>query len=564
MLVSTSTNNTCKSFLNYLRNSAGNATIIVSLAAIPMVSAVGVAIDYARVAKEETALAAAIDSALLAIVADSQSDLTGLSTEEQADRVAEMETLATRYLADNYSAEEGDNAEITAQMVINGDTITLTATHRLPMTFASFVGVSYIDVTTSSEAVREAEAVTPVEIAVVMDTTGSMGSTYMNQAKTAARTLMTTLYGGNSTDEPENPNIRVSLVPFAAAVRLNKTAYDFNLGWIDTTGASTLSKLNFSNTSWNNYTAWSQLSGQSWNGCVEARSAGTAPYDYNVNDAAPSTGNTLFTAYFAPDEPTFSGSTSNPYNFDNSYIGNSGSPRETTGISTSTSSSNWSNRQRNVNKYINKSITSESSSSYGPWYNCAESSVVPMTYDRSKIEAGITAMSAGGNTLIAEGLAWGWKTLSPTEPFTLVEAGPSISASTISEYSGSWNKVLVLMTDGENNVSGGLNSLNGGSYSAYGFPAAAIANNRFGTTTTSQAEEKLDEAMLELCENIKDEGITVYTVAFRVNSETILNNLRACATSEDHYSYAADGTELSEVFDAIGESVKSTVVRLTK
>ncbi len=564
MSVSFSKKAKSKGFLNYLRSTAGNATMITGLAALPLISAVGVGVDYARVAKEGAALNAAIDSALLAIVADSQSDLTGLTTQQVTERVALMETKAKSFLEDNFNSEQGDSADIEAEITIQGDTVTMTATHRLPMTFASFVGVPYIDVTKTSEAIRSKDAITPVEIALVMDTTGSMGSTYMNQAKTAARDLLTTLYGGTKTAKPDNPNIRVSLVPFAAAVRLNKNAYDFDLGWIDTTGASALSRLNFSTTALHNYSAWSALTGQSWNGCVEARARGNAPFDYNVNDEPPVSANSLYTPYFAPDEPTFSGSTDDPYYFDNSYIGTSGTPRETTGISTSTSSSNHGPRQRNVNKYVNKTISSEASSSTGPWYNCAKSSVVPMTHDRSKIEDGITAMSAAGNTLIAEGLAWGWKTLSAGAPFTKVEAGPSTAASTISAYNSNWAKVLVLMTDGENNVSGGLNSLNGSSYSAYGFPTTALANNRFGSTNSSQAESRLDAAMLQLCTNIKQKGIVIYTVAFRVNSTTILNNLKACATSLAHYNYAGNGVALSQVFSSIGESVKATTIRLTE
>ena len=34
-------------------------------------------------------------------------------------------------------------------------------------------------------------------------------------------------------------------------------------------------------------------------------------------------------------------------------------------------------------------------------------------------------MTARGPTVIPEGLAWGWRVLSPTEPFTKVEAGPT-------------------------------------------------------------------------------------------------------------------------------------------
>ncbi len=559
-----------RQFRDFVCDQRGNITLMATLSAIPVVAAVGAGVDYARISRETTALSAAVDSALLATISSENSKLSGLTEAQKAQRLATLKTTVTNYLKDNYNSERGASAEINATLVINGDTVTMTATQEMPMTLMSFLGTPSINITVTSEAVRGLAVTTPIEMALVMDTTGSMGSTYMNQAKVAARQLLTTIYDGDKATKKENPNIRLSLVPFAAAVRLNKSASDFNMDWIDTNGSSSVSRINFSDSSWHNYMAWSKMkvgsSSLSWNGCVEARPRGSAPFDYNVNDEPPTAGvgDSLFTPYFAPDEPTFSGSTSSRYSFDNSYIGTSGSPMETTGISNSTNSSNHANRQKNINKYNNRTITAEASSSYGPWYNCARTSVVPMTYDRAKIEDGITAMSAGGNTLIAEGLAWGWRTLSPGEPFTKVEAGPTIGGDEISSYDSKWKKVLVLMTDGENNVSGGLNSLNGSSYSAYGFPTTTLAKNRFGSTTPSQAESKLDDAMMELCTNIKATGVEIYTVAFRVNTTTILNNLKNCASSPAHYSKAADGTELAAVFTAIGENVKANLVYLSK
>jgi len=70
--------------------------------------------------------------------------------------------------------------------------------------------------------------------------------------------------------------------------------------------------------------------------------------------------------------------------------------------------------------------------------------------------------------------------------------------------------------------------------------------------------------MMELCTNIKATGVEIYTVAFRVNTTTILNNLKNCASSTAHYSKAADGTELAAVFTAIGENVKANLVYLSK
>ena len=81
--------------------------------------------------------------------------------------------------------------------------------------------------------------------------------------------------------------MRVALVPFAAGVRLDQNAYDFNLNWIDTTGANPLSKLNFNDTSWNNYTTWGKLKTTSttyhtWNGCVEARMRGDDCFQHRL------------------------------------------------------------------------------------------------------------------------------------------------------------------------------------------------------------------------------------------------------------------------------------------
>jgi Flp pilus assembly protein TadG len=542
----------------------GNVTMILALAAVPAVLAAGAAIDYARITRESAAFHSAVDSAAMAIVASDRASVSGLSETALNARMSELEALALDFITKNYVPQFGGDDHINVDLEIDGTKVRLSASHDYPTTFMRLAGIDYTSLSVTSEVKKAAR---PVEIAMVMDTTGSMGTTYMNDAKVAARSLLQTLYGGSLAAKPDSENIRVALVPFSGAVRLNTSAYDFDMNWIDTDGDAAVSRLNFSNSGWHNYFAWQRIRSQPWNGCVEARSRGTSDStDYATLDTPPASGDTLFTPYFAPDEPTFTNSTSQ--GFYNSFISNSGTPNEQTGLaSTSTSSSNWLNRQNNVSKYVNKTITNESSSSYGPWFNCAKSSVVPMTYDRASVEAGITAMTSSGSTVIPEGLAWGWRVLSPTEPFTLVEGSANQSASTISAYgSARWQKILVLMTDGENDVlSGGnqVNTLNGTWYSAFG-RGKASAHNRFKTTTTSATSGALDTAMLKLCANIKASGITVYTVAFRVNSSTILGNLQQCATSPSHFSYAANGVALAAIFNHIGENVANTSIYLSE
>ena len=123
--------------------------------------------------------------------------------------------------------------------------------------------------------------------------------------------LLNTIYGGTVGTVPESEYIRVALVPFAGAVRLNKNAYDYNAGLDrhDRCQSAVETQLQRSTDLAQLYGLEQSEDRQSrvyaWNGCVEARMRGTAAAgtDYNVNDAAPTifTPATLFPAYFAPD-----------------------------------------------------------------------------------------------------------------------------------------------------------------------------------------------------------------------------------------------------------------------
>jgi hypothetical protein len=501
-------------------------------------------------------------------------------------RIAELEEFAKKYMAENYTPQYGSSQEMAVDIDITGQTIDLTANHDFPTTIMSLTGIDEINLTSHAQIMK---AMRPIELVMIMDTTGSMGTTYMAQAKVAAHDLLKTIYEGTLASVPESEYIRTALVPFSAAVRLNKNAYDFNLGWIDTTGANPLSKLNFTtSTVYNNYTAWGKLKSNSstymsWNGCVEARTTGSAASgtDYIINDAAPtsSTPATLFPAFFWPDDATgsFSGS-----NFDNDYIGNNtpnsatppatGYENSTLGANYSlTNTSTWGPRILNQNKYTNKVLTPESltSSSVGPWNNCAKAKVVPMTHKRANVEAGIDAMFADGNTNVAEGLAWGWRVISPGEPFTKVEGTSGIPASTISPYNDvRWQKIAVLMTDGANNVGTGV-SYSGSDYGAYGRGAQAIATNRYGTTSSSSWNSTLDTNMGTICTSMKAKGIVIYATGFNLSTSAadtlVKNRLKACASpGAEYYADSTNGVQLQAFFNHIGEDVLNKSIYVSK
>jgi hypothetical protein len=572
------TNRKLKAFRS---NCLGSVTQIAAIAALPMVLATGAAIDTVRINREQVAFDAAVDSAALAVAADDRASLAGLSEAQVTARLAELEEFAKKYMAENYTPQYGSSEEMDVDIDITGQYIELAAKHSFPTTIMSLTGIEEIELAARSQIMK---AMRPIELVLVMDTTGSMASSgKLDGAKTAARDLLNTVYGGSAASYPESEYLRVALVPFAAGVRLNPSAYDFNLNWIDTTGANPLSKLNFNDTSWNNYTTWAKLKKTSstyhtWNGCVEARMRGddAANTDYNVNDVAPTSGVTRFPAYFAPDSPSFGNSSSyGSYANDTwsgSYIPESGTPSEVAGMSTSqkndTSTAGLIYRQQNQAKYLNRNIGAESltSATEGPWKGCAKTSIVPLTYKRANVEAGITAMVAAGNTLIAEGVAWGWRVLSPTEPFTKVEASTSFPADTISTYNHPrWLKIMVIMTDGDNDISAGVDTLNGTTYTAYGRGKETLADNRFGTTSDSSIMGKLDDAMAAACTQAKAEGIELYVTSFGTGvSSATKAKLQACATDADNYAHATSSADLAAFFNHIGQDVLNKMIYVSK
>jgi hypothetical protein len=276
----------------------------------------------------------------------------------------------------------------------------------------------------------------------------------------------------------------------------------------------------------------------------------------------------MFPAYFSPDTPVTSGGSSNVYGYD--YITTSGTPNETTGL-TNTQKNDYSDpgllyKQKNQAKYLNKVISAESPSTTGPWSGCAASAIVPMTYKRANVEAGINAMAALGPTLIAEGLDWGWRAISPGEPLTKVEATSGIPAATISPYNDvRWQKTVVLMTDGDNDLSAGSYGYNGTIYSSYGRGREILATNRFGSTSDANKMTELDNQMLAVCSKIKAQNISLYVTSFGTGvSATTKARLQSCATKPENYANSVSNADLQAFFNHIGEDVINKSIYVSK
>jgi len=174
---------------------------------------------------------------------------------------------------------------------------------------------------------------------------------------------------------------------------------------------------------------------------------------------------------------------------------------------------------------------------YGPNRRCPVE-LLPLTNVKDDVVDKIDEMFANGVTHINLGAVWGWRVLSPGEPYTNGAAYDDPQ----------YKKAIVIMTDGENFISSST-----GNYSAYGF----LSGGKLGTTDRSDAEDELDDRLAEICTKIKATGTLVYTITFQVDSRSVRRLMRRCATDRDKYFDSPSGDELESAFRAIGAELSN-------
>jgi len=494
-------------FQSFAAETRGAVMIVFAAALIPLLVGVGLSVDYSRALTVKQRLGQALDAAALA--AGSWPDLTE----------TQIETKVQEFLTANYpSLIEGSPSSFSVTKT--DEVISITASSNVDTVFLKLAGINQVDVTSFTEVALKQKK---IELVMVLDNTGSMSWSGKIDALRDAATTMVEILKPGSGSAANSEDVKIGLVPFAAAVNIG--ADKLGSGWLDETAQTPIATEDFQPGT-NPLTLYGQITDHNWNGCVRARAA---PYD--TQDDPPSTGNpnTLWAPYFAPDEPDFYWY-SNRYASDNGYGG---------------SYWDYDARQRYAGKYVNLTIGSGSD---GPDFNCKTSPLTPLTATKSTILLGINQMIASGNTVIPAGLAWGWRVISPGIPFT---EGAAYDDTDVV-------KAIILLTDGENMVSGGMGTHNRSQYSAYGY----ARSGHLGATSGWQAEEMLDSKTAQLCTNIKAQGIRLYTITFQLSDGPIKDLMRDCATEPAMYYDSPSNAELETVFEDIAKGLND--LRISK
>ena len=165
-------------------------------------------------------------------------------------------------------------------------------------------------------------------------------------------------------------------------------------------------------------------------------------------------------------------------------------------------------------------------------YDTVSTALAPMKFglnDKNQLFAAFDTMVPTACTRINVGLMWGWFTLSPNWKGLFDSAQPALPE----ESSSALTKAMILMTDGINNV----------------FTGASGTSN--DNTTT-----------LALCEAVKAQGITLYTVGFGSNVNSPL--LQACASKPTYYWFAPTSEDLQQAFHAVADDILFNTIHLTE
>jgi Flp pilus assembly protein TadG len=248
-------------FKRLLLDRAAGVAPLLGLCFIPLVGAVGAAVDYSRAASVRTSMQMALDSTALM-----------LSKEAQGLNTAQLGSKATAYFNALFQRPEASNVQITQEFsspALSTFSLKITGTTTVPTVFWRVLGTDHVDITATGEVLW---GIKKLNLALALDNTGSMSSSSkMTELKKAAHTLLTTLQ--NAAQTPGD--VKVSIIPFATDV--NVGTGNLGAGWIDWTDWEAVNGT-CSNNSYTNKSSceshsktWTPANHNTWNGCVYDR-----------------------------------------------------------------------------------------------------------------------------------------------------------------------------------------------------------------------------------------------------------------------------------------------------
>ena len=425
--------------------------MIFGLAVLPMMGAMGLALDGGRAYLVHARMAKALDAAGLAAARVANSD----RADEDARRFFDA-NFTDGYLGSTV-VDFGYNTDD------DGNFVTVSARADVPTVLMHLFGFATIDVGDAAVIERLNRG---LELALVLDVTGSMNDTEMQWLRDSSSNLVDILFG----DEEELDRLWISVVPYTATVNVGA----HRTSWLKPYDRAHDSPWDFGP--------------DPWKGCVMRR-----PLDRDITDDPPSTD--LFTSFYYEDA------------VDNDWI-----PPDPDDDYTVNTKRSDGNNMRGPNLGCGPAISELTN---------VRSSV------KDSIDE-LESWSRGG-TSSNFGMVWGWRTISPRwrgewggatpadMPFDRDE--PLMDKAVVLMTDGEnqfydWPRSYVYK-DGKLKSESGGKGPDGSDFTAFG------RLDELEESETGSGQEILNDKTAEICEAMKAEGIIVFTVTFGVGSSKI-------------------------------------------
>jgi Flp pilus assembly protein TadG len=204
----------------------GNVAMMLAIAAIPVLGAAGAAIDYSRAIQARGELQRAVDAAALAAA-----KISDASTGEKKKLVNsllqnQLSNMALMAMQPKIEFSEPEKGKV--KVVVDAAVAT---------SLIKILNFDRMDISAAAVAVSPSEA----EVALALDTTGSMKNDMGTLRATATKFVQTLFHAS-----PGQDSLRISVVPYVAAVNPGRRLL-LDAGAVDVTGQSSWNANDFRN-----------------------------------------------------------------------------------------------------------------------------------------------------------------------------------------------------------------------------------------------------------------------------------------------------------------------------
>ncbi|MEM7215521.1 MAG: pilus assembly protein [Pseudomonadota bacterium] len=385
-------------FGKFFSNHDGNIAVTSALLIIPLILAAGVAVDYSNIYRNKSRAQSAADSAALAVA------------REGGQNTQELLQLANNFLDSNFVANQGLEVTATDLQIV---TVNNAIQYRVTVAFSqesSFLRVAGIDNFNPEVVSVAGSAGGRLEVAMVLDSTGSMGSNNKIQELKSAVNVFADQFQSAQ-------NVSVAIVPFDTQVRLNNVTFG-------SPDLDSVSNPYDPATNCNDLSGEEQILCQSFQAaCLSGPGGGGDDDDDDDGGALPP---------ICTNQPQTSK--------DNDTIS---ANSDLLGVAQGDWSGCVIDRAQPFDASSEKTNAVDPASLY-PTAHCASGSlrpILPLTKNFTTLRSHVNSLQPSGNTNLTIGVQWGMEVLTEPRPFN--ETQHMTNDSTVKQ-------VMIVVTDGQN------------------------------------------------------------------------------------------------------------------